>query len=344
MTLVIDPFKADGYSMAEMTAAINVLPNMYGRINELNIFPAEGVEGRTVVIERSHGKLNLLVSKQLDAPPSKGVTGKRVMRNFSIPHYPHEDVILPSAVQSVRDPFNPAAAMTMERAILEKETTAKRKHDITLEFLRAGALAGILVDGDGSTLYNLYTEFSISEKQVDFVLGTSTTNIQAKCREVLGHIEDNLMGDVMSGVRVLVDATFFDKLIGHAETKDAYKYFSNNPGNPLRDDMRNMFPFAGLTFEQYRGTATQLNADGTTTARPFIAAGVGRAFPVGTMDTFATYFAPANMNETVNTRGLPYYARMEARGMGKGYDIYTESNPLPMCKRPEVLVKVYSSN
>ena len=344
MTTVIDPFKADGYSMAEMTAAINVLPNMYGRLNDMNLFPAEGVSTRTIIVERTKGKLNLLVSKQVDAPASKGVPGKRELRNFTIPHYPHEDVILPSAVQGVRDPFNPAATMTLERAILEKETAAKRKHDITLEYLRSGALAGVIVDGDGSTLYNLYNEFGISEKTVDFVLGTTTTDIIGKIEEVKQHIEDNLLGDVSSGFQIEVDQTFWRKFINHDAVKDAYRYFANTGGNPLRDDVRAGFVHGGVTWRVYNGKAPQLNADGTTTPRPFIASGTGRAFPLGTMDTFATYFAPANMNETVNTLGLPYYARMEPRGMGKGYDIYTESNPLPMCKRPEVLVKVYSSN
>ena len=47
---------------------------------------------------------------------------------------------------------------------------------------------------------------------------------------------------------------------------------------------------AGVTFEEYRGQAA--TADGTI--HRFIAAGEAHAFPEGTIDTFATYFAPAD--------------------------------------------------
>jgi len=54
--------------------------------------------------------------------------------------------------------------------------------------------------------------------------------------------------------------------------------------------------------------------------------------------------APADFNETVNTPGLPLYAKLAPRKFERGWDIHTQSNPLPLCRRPEVLVKVYSSN
>jgi hypothetical protein len=106
----------------------------------------------------------------------------------------------------------------------------------------------------------------------------------------------------------------------------------------LRSDMRTGFTFAGITFEEYAGEAS----DGETTRR-FIAAGEGHAFPLGTVDTFATYFAPADFNETANTLGQPLYAKQEPRKFERGTDIHTQSNPLPMCHRPAVLVKVLAS-
>ena len=37
--------------------------------------------------------------------------------------------------------------------------------------------------------------------------------------------------------------------------------------------------------------------------------------------------------------GLPLYAKQEPRQFGRGTDVHTQSNPLPICLRPEVLVK-----
>ena len=59
-----------------------------------------------------------------------------------------------------------------------------------------------------------------------------------------------------------------------------------------------------------------------------------------TVETFATYFAPADFNETANTMGQQLYAKQEPRKFERGTDLHTQSNPLPMCHRPGVLVKL----
>jgi hypothetical protein len=47
-----------------------------------------------------------------------------------------------------------------------------------------------------------------------------------------------------------------------------------------------------------------------------------------------------NFLETANTMGQPYYAKQEPRKFNAGIDLWAESNVLPICKRPEVLVTV----
>ncbi len=77
--------------------------------------------------------------------------------------------------------------------------------------------------------------------------------------------------------------------------------------------------------------------------RYFIPQNEAIAFPLGTQQTFRTYFAPADFNETANTIGLPVYAKQEERKFQRGWDIHTQSNPLPLCARPEVLIRVTKS-
>jgi hypothetical protein len=341
--IIVDPFVGDGYSLTYLTEAINILPNQYGRLNELNVLPGSGIPMRTVVVERVDGVLNLLPSKPVGSPGTQGKTAKSKLINFSVPHIPHDDVVLPEEVAGVRD-FGTLRPNSVASLLARKLQEMRNRHGITLEHLRWGALKGIIVDADGSTLVDLYAAFNIVAKSVDFVLGTAGTNVQGKAREVLRHVEKNLKGEVMSGVHTLVSPEFFDKLISHAEVKEAYKYFASAPGNALRDDVRRLFPFAGLVFEEHVGEATFLKDDGTSTTRRFIAADEGHAFPRGTTQTFKTWYAPADFNETVNTMGLEVYAKMEARRHGRGWDLHTQSNPLPMCRRPEVLVKVHTSN
>ena len=68
MTLVRNPFDAGGYSLAEMTQAINILPNLYTRLGQIGLFRFEGVSQRSVIIEQHEGVLNLLPSVPLGAP------------------------------------------------------------------------------------------------------------------------------------------------------------------------------------------------------------------------------------------------------------------------------------
>ena len=78
-----------------------------------------------------------------------------------------------------------------------------------------------------------------------------------------------------------------------------------------------------------------------------IPAGEGIAFPLGTLETletFVTHGAPANLIETVNTVGLPIYARQIARPDGSAIESKTEASTLPINKRPRLAVRIHSSN
>ena len=49
------------------------------------------------------------------------------------------------------------------------------------------------------------------------------------------------------------------------------------------------------------------------------------------------FFAPADMNQTVNTIALPYYASREKLTHDKGWSLHMQSNPLPLVMRPELV-------
>ncbi len=213
----------------------------------------------------------------------------------------------------------------------------RNKHAITLEHLRIGALKGTILDADGSELVNLYDEFEITAKTINFALGTESTNVKKKCLEVKRHIEKSLRGEVMRTIHALVSPEFFDALTGHASVKEAFERWQE--GRALRDDMRDGFTFGGITFEEYNAEAGDVDGN----VRRFIAEGEGHAFPMGTLNTFRTYFAPADFNETVNTLGREIYAKQESRKFERGTDLHTQSNPLPLCLRPAVLVKIKAS-
>lgn len=328
-----NPFTADVFSMAAMIYAVNKFPNLYDRT--LSIFRPSGITTTTLLVEQRNGTLDIVRTRPRGAPADKVQSDKRALRSFIIPHLIISDVLLPDDYQNVRQ-FGSDNALEGQASVMGiKLEKMKNILDQTREHLRVGALKGIILDADGSTLYNLYTEFGIVAKTVSFALADDETDVRAKCLEVKRHIETNLLGASMSAVRCLVDGTFYDALTSHPNVKAAFAQYQALNQN-LAEDYRKNFKFGDIYWEEYPATWTDING----VARLAIASGEGHCFPEGTGNVFEEVFAPGNFIETVNTIGQPYYVRQELKPMGQGIDLLAESNPLPICKRPEVLVKV----
>ncbi|GLS45147.1 major capsid protein [Methylobacterium brachythecii] len=355
--IILDITNSNAFSASSLTESVNLVPNTYGRLNELGLFTDEPIATTSVTIDINNGVLNLLPTRPRGAPPSLGTPERARLKAFVVPHIPHDDSVLALDVQNMLMRVGVAGAgggvasgiglETVLGMVNRKLITMRRKHAITLEHLRVSAITGVIVDYDGTPLINLFTEFGIVPKQVDFALGTAGTDVGSKCREVSGYIEDNLLGDTMTGVQALASPSWFDRFVTHASVKDAYKYFASTQ-NPLRNDLRKGFTFQNITFEEYRGQATKLNEDGSTSVQRFIPDGDVRFFPLGTGDTFTNYWAPPDFVDEVNIApnvdDQVFVAPLERMKFGKGMDMHTESNPLPLVKRPATLVRGFSSN
>lgn len=325
-------FDRPEFNMAALTAAINRLPNRYGRVTELGLFTPKGVTTTSIQVEEKGGTLKLLPTVPREAPAPQKTSSKRKLRSFAIPTIKVEDAVLPNDAQNVRSFGSDNAMMAILEVVTDKLQEIRDTFDQTLEYMRVNALKGVLKDGAGTTLYDFFNEFEITQKSVSFALTTSGTEVLEKCMEVTRHIEQNLRGERMTGVHALVGQTFFDKLVTHPKVKEAYTYFLRN--QPLGGDYRKGFQFGGITFEEYLGTVTL----STGSTAKLVGDDDAVIFPLGTATTFQNVYAPGNFIETVNTIGLPMYVKQERRKFDQGIDLYAESNPLPMCMRPELCV------
>ena len=93
-----NPFSNDAFGAIALTMAINILPNRYGRLEEINPMPARPVRLRQIAIEERNGVLSLLPTAVVGAAGTVGKRGKRKIRSFIVPHIPHDDVVLPEEV------------------------------------------------------------------------------------------------------------------------------------------------------------------------------------------------------------------------------------------------------
>lgn len=333
---LVNPFlNNDFLTMASLTEAMVRLPyNTYNRVTQLGIFSEESIATTVALIEEMGGVLTLLPTAPRGADFTVNNIGKRKMRPFTVPHIPLNDVVLPSEVQGIREFGTTNEFRTLASLTVRKLASMKAKHDQTLEWMRVGALKGVLLDADGTTvIFNFFTEFGFTAQVMNFNFSNTALDVTGALLNVKRYIEDHLHSDMMTGVHALCAPDFYNALTSHPKVQTAFQYFSTN--QRLGGDYRTGFEYGGVIFEEYRGTAQ----DVTGTAHQFIPNGTCQFFPMGTTSTFRTYFAPADFEETVNTLGLPYYAKQEPRKFGRGIDIHTQSNPLPICLRPELLVQ-----
>lgn len=337
---ILNPFATDNsFDLISLSAALNIIPNTYGRIRKSGLFKDKPVRSRTIMIEKKNNTLNLLQTMPVGSPGQKNKMGLRNTRAFIIPHIPFDDTILPQEYDGLRAFGKESQLETLAGIMNDHLENMRAKHAITEEYQQMGSLKGIIYDADGSVIYNYFSEFTVKQESVDFLLGTSDTDILGKCTAVSRIMEDNLRGETMNGIKVQVDASFWDKFISHAIVKAAYDRWRE--GAALREDLREEgFRFGGLIFKEYRGKATTFAG----VERKFLETNYGIAYPTGTQNVFKNFMCPADFLETVNTLGQKLYAKQEPRKFNRGIDIHTQSNQLPMCMRPDLLVQVYTSN
>ena len=53
MSAMVNPFDQGGFNLADMTRAIQLIPNRYGLLNALGLFPMEPISTRTAMVEMS---------------------------------------------------------------------------------------------------------------------------------------------------------------------------------------------------------------------------------------------------------------------------------------------------
>ncbi|EEE36311.1 probable bacteriophage-related protein [Rhodobacteraceae bacterium KLH11] len=125
---------------------------------------------------------------------------------------------------------------------------------------------------------------------------------------------------------------FHDALWDQKEVRETF--LADNEGYRLRDGAPDVFTIGKVTFERYR---TGKKATAANNGAGFIAANEARCFPVGVAGLFITRFAPADLEETVNTIGLPRYAHQYAMANGKGRHLDAQMNAISLCTKPGVL-------
>lgn len=348
------------YSDVELTEEVNRIPNQFGYLNALNWFPNEGKASIYVRIEFRDGEIYVLGAEPRGAGGDASANDTENGIIVQIPHFPHLDLISTADVDGVLEVINGAVTpASLDRELARKLRNIRWKHSITREFVRLGALKGLIKDGKGRTLYDLYQVFNITKKTVDFALGTDATDVIAKCEEVTDHIHTNLKGEVMTGIEVPVDTLFFNKFIKHPSVEKYWLQTLNSAVSSqvsmtrqnLGGNWGRTFDFGqgGILLREYKGSLPMKDANGNISSQKNMADNSGIAVPVGTMNTMRTFDGPVFHMAMVNQvppadNGEPIYISSKVLDHGAGVELKSQSNVLAINKRPELAVEVITSN
>jgi hypothetical protein len=322
---MLDIFRSDAFSLTSLTDAILKAPYKPSRIAQLGLFSDRGVTTTSIVVEEKSGRLALIKTTPRGAPAATIGSQKRTERSFKIPHLKEESTVLADEVQNVRAFGSESNAEAVQAVVNERLSDLRAMHEVTLEHMRAGAIQGLILDSDGSTLFNLFTEFGVVQQTSEIDLTGDIVNEIVAAKRLS---ENELGSEPVSTYRALCGDEFFDGFRAAAKVRDTYLA---QQGVTLRQDLRGGFEFGGVIWENYRGA---------TGGTAFIATDEAYLVPEGT-NIFKTYFAPATYAETVNTIGLPMYAKIAIDPeFNEWAKITSQSNPLPLCLRPRAVVKL----
>lgn len=338
----LDIFNNDAFSLSNLTRAINEAPFQPMLLGSMGLFSEEGINTTSLMIEKRGTTLALI-----PATPRGDVRG-RVESNdkgrlypIQTTHLPQSGSVLADEVQGVRAFGTENELETVQNLVNRKLAKMRRNIDVTIEWQRIGAIKGQILDSDASTvLLDLYTTFGVSQQTQAMALNNDATKVKLNVLAATRKVEDKLGGVAYSGLVAICGKTFFDSYTTHPAVEAAFARWMDAAGQQgafLRDSQRSQqagrpgFNHCGVNWVEYRGGVGNVT---------FIGDDDAYLVPLGIADLFTTTFAPADYMETVNTIGLPYYAKQEAMRMNKGVELEAQSNPISICTRPDVIVKM----
>lgn len=351
---ILNVFRQDAFTSVTLTEAVERNPYKPTGIGALKIFEPKPIRTRALAVEQREGRLAIVPTSARGAPPTERITEKRQARYFDCPRLATADTVYASELQDVRE-FNTESTMMQLQAEVGRRLNGPVGLTSTIEYTwekhRLGAVQGILLDADGSTLYNWFDEFGIAQPApIEFNLTASSPvdgALRTLCNQLVRKMARLSQGAFTGSTRVigLCGDEFWDALVNHPDvTKTYYNWlaaaelrrgtaFAGDPGaNPLAttDSMLTPMLFGDICWINYRGSD-----DMTSIAIPPAQA---RFFPAGAPGTFAVAWAPHQNAQWMGKLGKPIYViPIFDRDRQEWWRQEVYSYPLHICTRPETL-------
>ncbi len=333
----LDIFNSDAFSMVSLTQAVNKIPYKPSLLRSSGLFTPRPITTISFGVEKKDGVLSLIQTSERGAPPVRQGNIDRDIRDFRTVRLFKQDKLYAHEIQGVRAFGSETEVQTMMTEVSDRMGRLLDDLQLTLEYHMLATVGGILLDANGSTLRNYFTEWGISQPS-DITFSDAAVTTAGDMRVFLAK---NIVRPMLRAAKVpegaglmpmaLVGDNFWDWLTRHPDVVKTYLNWAAavelREGNAFGG-----FRFGGVEWVNYRGT----DDDSTVT----VGANKARFFLKGVPDLFQTALSPAESFEFVNTRGQEYYARTVVDTARQEWvEIEVMSYPLTYCSRPDTLLR-----
>jgi hypothetical protein len=164
----------------ELTSTVERIPYQPTLLGDMNIFTPNPIRTKALAVEERDGVLTLIPTSQRGQPiNSERTTEKRKMRYFEVPRLCRATPSRPTRCRHPRLRRGDRADAGADRggAPPGRPDRPGGQHRLHLGEHAPGAVQGLLLDADGSTLYNWYDEFGfVAPAEVHFNLAAGAAN------------------------------------------------------------------------------------------------------------------------------------------------------------------------
>ena len=331
----MDIFKNKAFSMVEMLSAIDLMDYKPKRLQSMNLAEKRSIRTTSVSIEmRNEEGYGLIQTTPRGSELTKAGGTKRNIRNFETTRIGEFDTMYANEIQDIRAFGKESELAQVQQEIGKKMIRLDDDISLTEEHMNLGMIQGIVLDADGSEIFNWFDEMDVlPNAEVDFDFANSSlAELRQKCRDIKRRMERNSKGAMISGIHAMTGDDFYDKLVTHPEIEKTY--LNQQEARLLRGDSEgdvfDMFKFGGITFENYRGTD-----DNSTVA---IEGDKCKIFPSRSRGVFVEARAPGESFQVVNRPGRRRYAQLiRDRDRDEWVRVEEKTYPLHICQRPALL-------
>jgi hypothetical protein len=340
-------FENDAFSMMTMLAAYEKVDFKPSFLGDLNVFTPKPITGDTVYIEERNGALNLVPSTPRGSPLPQRKTEQRTAKSFQTTRIAQGDRLTASEIAKVR-----AFGQTSELVAMQQEVARRMSGplgiqaniELTWEHMRLGAIQGIVLDADGSVLWNWYDAFSITQPDIIYfdLAGALKASSDVHGALVLRrYITSNIVRPMQraskgmftpqSRIYAACGDDIFDAITSHGDVARAYDIWGTKQDATDSNSFQ-VFPWGGVFWCNYRGTD-----DNSTVS---VATDEAKFFPVNAPGVFVNAWGSGESFGQVNAPGqalMPLIVPDRDRDQFVDLELY--SYPLMYCSRPEMLLR-----